>query len=506
MNRLRNYQRCFALDHIINLMITLNFAGFLQLYLIKLFFFRWNNIISESLEIMKKYQLNLEESEGIIKRAMQLKRKFQSAKIKNLSQPVLDVFTVQNLKALRISCCRLNLPDLSRALKYMTMLEEFNTIGVNIHDDEVNFDKVNAKKLTSLKLHLSDPIIVELFNVTTLKKFKISSYIKPECDAIVKLLMHQTNLKDFSIGGILCDNFFSSHEVLKFPFKLTDLKIDGSKTDLEEEIEFFKIHSATIERLVLQYPLGNAIHKFAVQSIPKLKHLQLPTTQFTVDMLQNFSPNENVKSLTLYGILKTLATAKKMIDLFPSIENLNLGQVPIVSWSHQFLIYISKTKKIKSLEIPYFAYHEPDNQPFFPNLKEFTVSKIFHDALFDEFVQLHSGTLEKINIHYVDEKKFVKGLTVNKILSCVNLKHVTIGSESPLIIRMFNNKVHRPNSWTLEARIKNQLDRDYVALKFKFPDDIAIWEERCRVYSDDVVREFSTVENYGTNVFVNKYK
>jgi hypothetical protein len=91
-------------------------------------------------------------------------------------------------------------------------------------------------------------------------------------------------------------------------------------------------------------------------------------------------------------------------------------------------------------------------------------------------------------------------------MNCKNLKHVTIGSESPLVVRMFNNKVHRPQPWTLEARIKSQLDHEHVALKFNFPDDIAVWEERCRVYDDMIVREFSTVENYGTNVFVNKYK
>lgn len=463
---------------------------------------------------MKKFQLNLEESETMIQKAKQLNRKHQTVKIKNLNESTMNVISLHNLQSLQISCCKIESTKLAKVLSQLPLLGVFNAKAVAFIDDfeiDENFKRVSLK-LKELRIEYCDIDIVEFFDTESLEIFEVSSLLTEECDSVINLLKRQKNLKEFGVGGVICENFYQSDEIYKFDFRLKCLKIDKASMKNDQNDPLFKfllLQKDSLTSMKILYPIKTVVHKFIIENLTNLTHLEMPVSTLSMnheDILNQLPRSRHIQSLKFFGILNSLNNAKLVMNVFPNIKHLDLSQITTHIWFMDFLHYISQAfKNLESLKIPNLFNQRLHNAIYFPKLKSFSVAKIYDESIFNPFLRRHSDTLEDIYIGWTDDN-FIKGLIVDEIMNCRNLKHVTISSYSPLVTRMFNKVSSKNNQWILESRIKNNLDLDYIPLIFKFPDDKAVWDDRCRIWSDDLIRDFSTIDNYGLNAFVNKYK
>ncbi|CAG9802248.1 unnamed protein product [Chironomus riparius] len=475
---------------------------------------RWDTIISNSRQIMKKFQLNLEETNSMIQKAKQLNRKHQIIKVKNLNESTMDVISMHNLQSLQISCCKIESTHLAKVLSQLTLLDVFSAKAVAFIDDfgiDDNFKraKINLKEL---RIEYCDIDIVEFFDTETLELFEVSSLLTEECDSVINLLKRQKNLKEFGVGGVICENFYQSPEIYKFNFRLKSLKIDKASMKNDQNDPLFKfllLQKDSLISMKILYPIETIVHKFILENLLNLQHLEMPVSTLSEnheDILNQLPRNRHIESIKFFGILRNLNNAKLVMNLFPNIKYLDLSQITTHVWFMDFLYYISQSfKNLETLKIPNLFNQRLHQSINFPKLKSFSVTKIYDESIYNPFIRRHSSTLENIYIGWTDDN-FIKGLTVDEIMNCCNLKHVTISSYSPLVTRMFNKVSSKNKCWILESRIKNNLDLDYIPLIFKFPDDKAIWDDRCRIWSDELIRDFSTIDNYGLNAFVNKYK
>lgn len=479
-------------------------------YRLLIYIYRWDTIISNSRQVMKKFQLNLEESENMINHAKFLKRKHQTIKLKNLSENSLHVISLHNLNHVQLSCCKVEPDKLTHLLKSLPQLEKFHAKAVDFLDDVESCNKVEVK-LKELRLEYCDIDIVDFFDTSSLRIFEVSSLLTEECDNVIELLKNQKDLQQLGIGGIVAEHVFNSPEICKFQFHLKSLNIDKASMKNDQNEALFKFllqHKNTLTSLKILYPIDNTVYQFILSNLRNLQHLEIPVTTFSQqspDYFMTLAKN-HTESVKFFGIFKNLNNAKLVLNVFNNLQYLDLSQITTNNWFMDLLLQISKTfRNLFSLKIPNL-FNQPCHQNInFPKLKEFSVAKIYDDTVYNPFIRRHSDTLENIFIGWTDDN-FIKGLTVEEIMNCFNLKHVTICSYSPLVTKMFNKVSTRKQPWILESRVKMALDLDYIKLIFKFPDDKAVWDDRCRVWSDELIREFSTVENYGLNAFVNKYK
>lgn len=431
-----------------------------------------------------------------------LNRRFLNVKISQLSPSTLEVLN-SKLKSLRISNCTIDPSLLATTLRNLNSLEVFDASGVEINEDPKETDKVKLKNLTNLRLHKCNISLVSIFDVTSLKSFEISSTKKTECEGIIKLLNKQSCLEELKLEGLLCNKFFAAPQILSFPFRLKKLSITNATLTNEA---FLRMHSASLTQLILNCTIQ--VENLSIHSMPNLTSLEIPFQFFNNNepTQKMWQENATVKSLKLLGMYPNLIKATNIFKLFPSIDHLDLSQ-SYINCRAEATNYMHKLDpQLKSLKLPYTITKR--NLPhFFPCLATFSVLTSKNTLMdLEQFITMHVATLETIEIGSVKDSVFEKTLIVNKIMNCPNLKAVIIGCESPLVVRMFNKKVIRSKPWTLQANIKSS-STDTIALKFKFPDDLAVWEERCRIYDDELIRDLSTVENsYGTNAFVNKYK
>lgn len=449
----------------------------------------------------------------MIQKAKQLKRKHQTIKIKNLNECTMDVVSMHNIQSLQISCCKIESTKLAKVLSQLPLLNVFNAKAVAFIDDfeiDENFNRANSK-LKELRLELCDIDIVEFFDTDSLEIFEISSLLTEECDSVINLLKRQKNLKKFVVGGVICENFYQSDEIFKFDFRLKTLKINKASMKNDHNaplIKFLLLHKNSLTSMKILYPIDSVVHKFILENLTNLTHLEIPLSTLSQNhenILNQLPRSSHIASLKFFGTFSNFNNAKLVMNVFPNIKHLDLSQITTHIWFMDFLHYVSQTfKDLKSLKIPNLFYQRQNQAIYFPELKSFSVVKIYDESIFNPFIRRHSDTLQDIDIGWTDDN-FIKGLTVDEIMNCKNLKHVTISSYSPLVTRMFNKVSSKKNQWILESRIKNNLDH-YIPLIFKFPDDKSVWDSKCRIWSDDLIREFSTIDNYGLNAFVNKYK
>ncbi|XP_070506806.1 uncharacterized protein [Chironomus tepperi] len=475
---------------------------------------RWDYIVSNSRQIMKKFQLNLEESNLMIQKAKLLNRKHQIIKVKNLNESTMDVISLHNLQSLQISCCKIESTIFAKVLSQLKLLEIFSAKAVAFIDDfEIDDDfKRVSLKLKELRIEYCDIDLVEFFDTDSLEIFEVSSLLTEECDSVINLLKRQKNLKKFGVGGVICENFYQSDEIYKFSFRLKSLKIDKASMTNDQNDPLFKfllLQQDSLTSMKILYPIETVVHRFILENLVNLTHLEMPVSTLSEnheDILNQLPRNQHIESIKFFGILRNLNNAKLVMNIFPNIKHLDLSQITTHIWFMDFLHYVSQTfKNLESLKIPNLFNQRLHQGIFFPKLTSFSVAKIYDETIYNPFIRRHSGTLEDIYIGWTDDN-FIKGLTVDEIMNCSKLKRVTISSYSPLVTRMFNKVSAKNKQWILESRIKNNLDLDYIPLIFKFPDDKAVWDDRCRIWSDELIRDFNTIDNYGLNAFVNKYK
>lgn len=369
-------------------------------------------------------------------------------------------------------------------------------------------EKVQFKKLIKLSFTSSDPQILKLIDASTIKVFEISSQKEMVVDDVIKLLQRQPELEELSIKGVVGDQIFNSTEIYNLPFQLKKLMIVQTNLCFEKTKKFLSCHRNRLKSLKLQYPIDLNLYKYVMINMPNLQHLEIPAWNERQNV--NEIPiivNRQITNIKLCGCL-TSKTFNVILNDCSSIVNLDVSQV--TQKFQSLASFVAKNcKQLESLGIPETFFHNDfDPYPLFPRLVNLTISKISNMNMrnVEDFILNHAATLESIQIESMSDNQFSKSLIIDNIIKCKNLKYVKIACESPLAIRMFNKRVNREMfSWILEATFKGISDTD-VIVKFKFPDDLAVWQERCRIYDDNMIRTIRTCNNYGTNAFVNKYK
>lgn len=446
----------------------------------------------------------------MIERAARLRRRHQAVKAKNLGPNTMNAINSQhNLYKLQLSCCKIEVAKLADVLQHLPMLEIFSAKGVNLVEKSV--DVRVSLKLKELRLEFCNIELVRLFDTSLLEFFTVSSLLLKDSGNVVDLLKNQANLKELSIGGIICEDFFESLETAHFSFKLTCLKIDkGSMTNYQNDalFKFLLIHAQTLKSLQVLYPVDNSVIEFILTNLPYLTHLEIPITTFSGNNPEYLErlPKSKIQSIKFFGIHRNLTSATALSSMLTNVKHLDLSQITTSIWFMEYLAHVCKTlKNVETLKIPNLFNQKCHESIYFPKLKSFSVAKIYDESIYIPFIRRHADALEKIFIGWTDDN-FIKGLIVDEIMNCYKLTRVIICSYSPLVTRMFNRVSSKKAAWSLESRIKNQLDLEYIPLIFTFPDDKAVWDDRCRTWSDELIRDLSTVDNYGLNAFVNKYK
>lgn len=458
---------------------------------------------------MDSFQLNLKETDGMIKKAKNLKRKFRSILINKLNPDVKQILSAHNVRVLQLSECQVDLSDLVILLQSISKFLEtldFKFVKVSESKNKEEISKVRLNKLKILTIDRCSSSLLQAFDTNSLETFKIN-ILSGECECIVDILETQHELKQFSISGTSCENFFKSPQIFDFKFRLQSLSTAYSvKYDM---LKFLNIHKESLKSLAV--PILNASNELVLKDFNVFTHLthleisNLNLNEMTITSLKELPVCFKILHLKLIGMAEGTRKNEKLqaiMKIFPSLKHLDLS---LLTSDENLMKHVAQNyRSLESLKISSFSVNI-DEALYFPKLKEFEVLKIQDEKAYNVFLNRHSDTLEKIVIGRTDEL-FIKGLIVEAIMACHELKNVIIGSySSPLATRMFNKVSSKRKPWILESHIEVSKNH-HIALKFRFPDDQAIWQDRCSVHSDELIRELGTHSNYGLNAFINKYK
>lgn len=472
---------------------------------------------------MKHFNLNLTTGNPL--KAIEINRKFQAATINFLSDPVEDALKLHNLHSLNITFkevlhegrkCLLKKEALVDALENMKLLKTFSADSVRFDDssEKTSVKAIQMLHLKKLELKFSSVYILTTFSTKSLTSFSFHN-IEAQQDStlIVELLNHQPLLESLKICGTICDHLLQHPSTKTFPFKLKFFKIN--KTILSDDessnqlVEFLKLHKDSLEELTIKTATTSVLKSFVFASMTSLKALQMSFARKTVNELSDLQPLLNVTRFKIIGDLGRAVNVNAILRLFPSLKVLNMTKLTIRSSQDFDNIFRFIQRQYPGLESLHCAcLQSGDQHRKFTNLKEFHVAKIQNENDYNEFIREHAATLEIISIKSIKDDAFVRGLTVDAIKRCTNLKHISFSSDSPVVTKMFG-KIQRNYSWTLESRFFIEYGLKpgkWIALKFQFPDDEAVWQEHCRTWDDELIRTFETSPNYGLNAFINKFK
>lgn len=463
---------------------------------------------------MKHFQLNIVADQQPVKKALDLERKFSAIKIDSLNQNVQEILKLHNIRSLELTECTLDKQTLANALNNMKLLNNLTAVLVNFTTDNSMpvSNPAQLNYLKSFKLHQSDHNILGLISTTSLRSLTINSYIfqRENLAFTINLLKVQQSLENLTLCANAAETFFKNEDISDFPFQLKYLKI--SKTSLRNFhnplINFLSIHQSSLKVLVLGCFISEESHKFILQHMTDITTLQMPqcfapTKQRT--FVSDIQPLTKVKHLKSLGSFNSIAQAKDILNLFPSLEGLDMSKLSTKNWFNEFLVSIcDKFPHLAQLNIPSIT---SDNSVTFKHLRELHVVRVSDENSFNSFLRRHSNTLETLTIGWIDGAEFTRGVTIDAIKICAKLKHISISSDSPVVIRMFT-KVTMNHSWLLESnfKVKKGLDMKWIRIVFRFPDDQALWLDKCTTWDDELIREFSIAENYGLNAFINKFK
>lgn len=465
---------------------------------------------------MKNYQLNIISSRTPVKKAFDINRKFSSIKTDKLGEDILDILKLHKIRTLQLTECTIKREQLVNAMLQMKLLENlmFDCVKLDLLSKEID-EPVELKHLKRLEFKLSANSLTGLISTTSLEHVSINgrsclsydvhfnhSLCQQDCYYVITLLKSQPNLKHLYIAsGIVEDMLYGlTSGSNKFPFKLSCLKV--GKTDLknshQEITGLLKNHQGSLKELALECVISQSTYHFVLQYLTGLKSLEI-ARPYELPIF-DFEPMTNIRRLQTFGLLKS---TKHLFEVFPSLETLDLRNSK--DWRAYGLAYAEKYPCLQALKIP----NLPENNMKFKNLKYFYISQVLvgDEPFFISFIRNHAATLETLVIGWISGDDFARSLIIDAIKACGQLKHVQIASDSPMVTRMFK-QVTRDHSWILESNLRARVGSDVKRFKvvFKFPDDTALFLEKCTTWDDQLIRDFSTVENYGLNAFINKFK
>jgi len=443
---------------------------------------------------MERFQLNLsiEANDDVT----ELERKHRKLIIKDFSLNFKELICSQNIHTLQLSTTfgtSQKLSELLVALSNLPRLKTFDA-GCDWFDQDIpneeEFEKI-CKNLQELHC-VAD--ILHIFGCVTLKTLVLTWHNEIPADKKMlayKFLGQQKDLKSFDVyEDCLQDDFFNNSEV--FNFHLESFKYYSSSPTLDycdnlirfmwSQKDFLKKLTFELEDFVAYK--SKEVQNFILNNMSNLKDLFLDfctkdennrTEQLKMDEPRNESyqvtdVTKNIKRLNI-GILDcSLGESKHLIDLFPNLKHLCIGEVDI-----QFFKHVSITNiRIESLSFRNFGYNI--KEVYFPNLKELSNSNVpYEEEGFRAFIKCHSKTLEKIK---VEDAAKMTSLTANEIIKCENLKHLSLKMSSNNVLLPLMDCFDEISNRTKPTTISFEYCRKSWFSTFKFPEDKIFWDEK----------------------------
>lgn len=465
---------------------------------------------------MKTFTLNLvPASPTRIDEALQLTRRFQSLKTNKLNAGVCYFMESHNIRSLELTELVMHKNAFSKLFTQVENLENLVIDKVTLADDgDVEQRKTRLNHLKSISMTQVQGDVFSFIETTALKTYTEVIHDSSPLAPIVEMLMTQPSLEVLKLNGGKVNECFDSDRFLNAPFKLRRFTIIGGDLNQScEDVKRFLIQQTSLKELIIQCKVQGSLLTFVLQNMRGLETLQMPTDfDDLAQLIRDVKPLPSVKRLNIVTGLKSSDLARRYFELFPSLKAVDMQSLPRHSGTQSAGVFIELNEThtgLEELHLPdiYFATR---GMLRFTNLKELHVGKIcflnFVDSPFNEFIEDHSETLEKLSMGFIHDESFSRGTTVNTIRTCKKLKQISIKSDSPMATRMLK-KVSIDHHWQLVTKFpKSQAENESIEIKFNFPDDESLWRDKCSVWDEDLVREFESVKNYGLNSFINMFK
>jgi hypothetical protein len=464
---------------------------------------------------MNHFKLNLVPGKSHVKSLKDLKGKYWNLRANELNQQVNEIIQLHDLRSFELVECRLSLSTLSRSLSSISQLRNLKIRGLKIVPEELEsqIEPIQFNHLQNLTIIQCKMEILQLIATTSLTSLHIHStelsqfshekiLFTPSADLhhAVKLILLQSRLKQLSLTGDVVAYFLLQENLTNQPFRLDSVELLKSCIrQLDTQLtSFLDFHKTTLKKLRIESPISCNAQLFILQSLLNLQDLEvsLNISKDEIELFSALEPLPEIRSFRdLNNARKSNFDFEKLNQLFPKMESLTM-------WND-----VSKTRlrsnlfsKLRVIRVDFIGSKLCNAE--FSGLKELHLAKC-DGNYFHDFMTKHSANLEVLNIGWAEEASFAFNDTISYINRCSNLKAISFISGSPFIVRMFK-KIKRGFPWTLESKFK--AGDEEVKVIFRFPDDQALFEENCSTWDDQLIRDFSSFENYGLNAFVNKFK
>lgn len=462
---------------------------------------RFNNIVGQTPELMKNFKLEILPGAEIVG------RKIQNIKVNSLTSGVQETLDLHNVRSLELTRFVVHKDVLRKCIASLKLLESLSFENILFDDESSDCLPVELNKLKCLRLNMSDAQILALISTSSLEILSVqtSFLVKVESSLLFNLLTTQSELSQLELYGSVVNSLLMNAESCELTFRLKRFGI--GKSSLHEVFSqlqaFLFVHKQTLQDLTIESSLPDQLQVFIFKHLRKLKALKAPITK----KLSYLKENSQDTSLDSFPCLQRFVadnlTEKSFLKSLQSLVALDMTSVAQTRpWNDSGAL--CQLLHLRELRVSEFFLLFPIK---FLNLKEFHIHRPVPEKLFENFLRSHCETLEKLVIGWIDGAAFSRGTMVDTIKSCPKLNYISITCDSPIVIRSFS-KLAFPHPWTLESKFRSLRKSEMieVSVVFKFPDDEAVFREKCTTWHDNFVREIYTYDNYGLNAFVNKYK
>lgn len=416
---------------------------------------------------------------------------------------------LHNLRSLELTGFVVVKDALFNGLSSLQMLESLTFENVLLEDMSKDKSILPAtfNKLKFLRLIMSDFQIIGLIATGKLEVFSMQTSLIASIDSklLVDLLVKQNSLQNLEIHGGVVKQFLSNEGICSLPFKLKRFGI--GKSSLHENfnklLSFLDLHKETLNDLTIESALPVPLQVFIFKHLKKLTVLQAPITLKLNYLQKNSGDTSSEPFPCIKRFVADNLTDPTFMKSLKSLVALDLSAVAQTrNWSDSGAL--CQLVNLRELHVSEFFLLFPIK---FSNLKEFHINRPVPEKFLENFLRSHSETLEKLIIGWIDGNAFSRGTLIDTIDRCTKLNYISVASDSPIVIRSFS-KFERLHPWTLVSKFRSLKKSESIEVKvtFKFPDDEAVWRERCHTYDDNLVREFDSFDNYGLNAYVNKFK
>lgn len=430
-----------------------------------------------------------------------------------------DVVNPCYLTSLELMLFNMKLSELVDLLNYLPELEVFGLNNVTLEGyPRALIKKAKLKKLKKLDLFGQSFILdnfLKTLDVNTLTEFCLefsghSHYT--DMKQWIKLLVEQKELQNLTIGPSATWLFFQFTEIFNFKFSLTRFNAQGNRIgNVNTFFKFLKIHSGTLEKLILrcmppEYTFE--VYEFIWNKLPALKHTDLCVRDFfrydwMLEAHPELLPNYKNKLPSIEQV-DYLSMALEMdirgpffrltLSRFSNAKSIDLSKIRVdfcneeVTWNKIIRQISKEMKNLRVLRMPEKFEQKVMKNIHFPKLTEFSMGKIEDIERVRRFIRRHSHTLEKFTFKWSDLPLI--GTVIDEARYCENSKLVTISARPKEAARLFNvlrRRARGRKAWNLRVEIREQAADNIF--NYRFPDDVAFWNEHNNYWSRGLAKE-----------------